>query len=64
MKVKETHSYETKRKQPRNNKIKDLLKMGYQASSEEVRSSYPGLHIKTLVGARNPCIHEITLQEY
>jgi hypothetical protein len=54
----------TKRNQPSNNKFKDILKMGYQAASKEVRSSYPDLHITTLIGSSNPLFHRITLQGY
>jgi hypothetical protein len=54
----------TKINQPRNNIFKDLPKMGYQATNEEVRSSYPDLHITTLLGASNPLFHGITLQGY
>jgi hypothetical protein len=38
--------------------------MGYQAANEEMRSSYPDLHVTTLLGARNPHFHGITLQGY
>jgi hypothetical protein len=45
-------------------RLKDLLKIGYQVASEEVRSSYPNLHVTTLLRARNPHFHGITLQGY
>ena len=54
----------TKNNQPSNNIFKDLLKMGYQATNEEVRSSYLDLHITTLLSASNTQFHEITLQGY
>jgi hypothetical protein len=44
----------TKTNQPRNNRLKDLSKMRYQATNEEVRSSYPDLHVTTLLGASDP----------
>jgi hypothetical protein len=38
--------------------------MGYQAANEEMRSNYLDLHVKTLLDARNPIFHGITLQGY
>jgi hypothetical protein len=54
----------TKRNQPSNNRLKDLPKTGYEASNEEVRSSYLSLHVTSLVGASNPFFSGITLQGY
>jgi len=63
MKFKQTPN-KTKINQPSNNGFKDILKMGCQAASKEMRSSYPDFHITTLLGASNPHFHEITLQGY
>jgi len=54
----------TKRNKPRNNRLKDLLKTGYQATREELVRSYPNLHVTTLIDANNPHFHGITLQGY
>jgi hypothetical protein len=59
MKKKKQNPMKTKTNQPNNNRFKDLPKTGYQATSEEVRRSYPDLHITTLLGASNPRFHGV-----
>jgi hypothetical protein len=54
----------TKRNQPRNNRFKDISKMGYQAANKEVRSSYPKLQVTSFLGAIKPLFCGITLQGY
>jgi hypothetical protein len=54
----------TKINQPRNNRLKELPKIAYQAVSEEVRRSYPDLHVITLLIEINPFFLGINLQGY